>query len=71
MPLEDWLYSRSECFEYYHVTVDTFFFSLLTLLLSSFWTSRVVPSPSRFLPSILSRIGFSNPAARRFFIECC
>ena len=31
----------------------------------------VVPPPPRFLPSILSRIGFSNPTARRFFIECC
>ena len=31
----------------------------------------VVPSPPRFLPSVLSRIGFSNPTARRFFIECC
>ena len=30
----------------------------------------VVPSPPLLLPSILSRIGFSNPTARRFFIEC-
>ena len=30
----------------------------------------VVPSPPRFLPSILPRIGFSNLTARRFFIEC-
>ena len=28
-----------------------------------------VPSPLRFLPSILSRIGFTNPTARRFFNE--
>ena len=31
----------------------------------------VIPSPPQFLPSILSRIGFSNPTARRLFIECC
>ena len=30
----------------------------------------VVPSLPRFLPSFLSRIGFINPTARRFFIGC-
>ena len=31
----------------------------------------VVPSPPRFLPSIyIAYIGFGNPTARRFFIEC-
>ena len=33
--------------------------------------TSVVPSPPRFLPQFLSRIGFSNPPARRFFIQCC
>ena len=33
----------------------------------------VVPSPPGFLRSniYISRIGFRNPTARRFFIECC
>ena len=32
----------------------------------------VVPSlPPGFCLHFLSRIGFSNPIARRFFIECC
>ena len=31
----------------------------------------VVPSSPRSSPSFLSRKGFSNPTARRFFIECC
>ena len=31
----------------------------------------VLPSPPRFLPQFLSRIGFSNPTARRLFIESC
>ena len=31
----------------------------------------VAPSPPRFLPSIfIAHIGFSNPTARRFFVEC-
>ena len=52
-----------------------FFFFFLTLLLSSFWTSRghrcrpFLP-PGSYL-QFLSRIGFSSPAARRFFIERC
>ena len=31
----------------------------------------VIPSPPRFCLQLLSRIGFSNPTARRLFIECC
>ena len=45
------------------------------LLSSFFWTSRghrCRPfSPPVLAFDFLSRIGFSNPAARRFFIECC
>ena len=34
--------------------------------------TSVVPSSPRFLPSIfISRIGFIDPSARQFFIECC
>ena len=53
--------------------------SFCTHLLPSFWTTSrghpggVVPSPPRFLTSFLyfpACIGFSNPTARRFFIEC-
>ena len=54
-----------------------FFFSFLfrTLLLSSFWTSRSHRCRPFFSPpgpclQLLSRIGFSTPTARRFFIEC-
>ena len=52
-----------------------FFFFFFTHLLSSFWTSRV-SQVSPLLPPgsclrFLSRIGFSNPTARQFFIECC
>ena len=46
-----------------------------TVLLSNFWTSVVtvvVPSSPRYLPlKFLSRVGFGNPTARRFFIDCC
>ena len=44
-------------------------------LISSFWTSRghrcrpFFPSVLAF--NFLSRIGFSNPTARRFLVECC
>ena len=65
----------------YRTSIDTldpsfFFFFFLTLLLSSFWTSRGWSQVSSLLPpgsclQFLSRIGFSNPTARRFFIECC
>ena len=51
------------------------FFFLHTLLISSFWTSRGHRCRPFSLPvlafNFLSRIGFSNPTARRFFIECC
>ena len=52
-----------------------FLFFLFTLLLFSFWTTsrghRCRPlSPGSCL-QFLSRIGSSNPTARRFFIECC
>ena len=62
-------------FACYCCSAGYFFFSLLTLLLSSFWTSRghrCRPfSPPGFCLQFLSRIGFSNPTARRFFIEGC
>ena len=52
-----------------------FIFLFLALLLSSFWTSRGHKcrpfSPPVLAFSFLSRIGFSNLTARRFFIECC
>ena len=50
-----------------------FCFCFSTLLLSSFWTSRghrCRPlSPLGSFLQFLSRIGFSNPTTRRFFIE--
>ena len=50
-------------------------FFLHTHLLSSFWTSHdhrchPFPPPGSCL-QFVSRIGFSNPTDRRFFIECC
>ena len=50
------------------------FFFLHTHLFSSFWTSRghrcrPFPPPGSCL-QFVSRIGFSNPTACRFFIEC-
>ena len=59
----------------HHVPCDFFFFFFFsTLSLSSFWTSRghmCHPFSSPVLAfNFLSRIGFSNPAARRLFIEC-
>ena len=58
-------------FWYYHIHLNAYsrpsFF--LTLSPSGFWTSqvtRVVHSPTRFLPDFLSRIGFSNPIARLY-----
>ena len=58
---------------YYHYTFLVFFF-FCTLLLSSLWTGRghkcrPFPPPGSCL-HFISRIGFSNPTARRFFIEC-
>ena len=52
-----------------------FYFILFTLLLSSLWTSRghrcrPFPPPPGSCFQFLSRIGFSNPTARRFFVEC-
>ena len=35
------------------------------------WSQVSSLVPPVLSPSILSRIGFSNPTARRFFIECC
>ena len=52
------------CFCFFH----SFAFQLLDIVQAV--VTGVVPSSPRFLPSILSRIGFSNPTARRFFIEC-
>ena len=52
-------------------------FSTFQLLNSSRGHTGVVPSPSppppRLLPSLFycASLGFSNPTARRFFIECC
>ena len=51
------------------------FFFFFSLLLFSFWTSRghrcrLFPPPGSCL-QFLSRIGSSNPTARRFFIEWC
>ena len=66
--------------------VSFFFFFLWPSLLFSSSTRRrfypqrssgqavvtgVVPSPPGYVPSFLSRIGFSIPTARRFFIEFC
>ena len=55
--------------------VSWIFFFVLTRLLSSFWTSRGHRcrsfSPPVLSCQFLSRIGFRNLAARRFFIECC
>ena len=56
-------------------TATCFLFFLHKHLLSSFWTSRG-PRCRPFFPQVvafnfLSRIGFSNPTARRFLIECC
>ena len=53
---------------------DFFFFTLLSL--SSFWTLKPWSHVSSLLPpgsclQFLSRIWFSNPTARRFFIKCC
>ena len=46
----------------------------LSLLLSSFWISRGHRCRPFFTPGsclqFLLRTGFSNPAGRRFFIEC-
>ena len=58
-------------------TSFVFLFFFLTLLLSSFWTSRGHGSRLFFPPGSclqfyqVLRIGFSNPTARRFFMECC
>ena len=52
------------------------FFFLHTLLLSSFWTSRGYRCRP-FYPPVLAfnfycaHVGFSNPTARRFSIDCC
>ena len=55
--------------------VPKFFFFFHTHLLCSFGTSRghrCRPfSPPGSCLQFLSRIGFSNPTACRFFIECC
>ena len=51
-----------------------FYFFFLTLLLSSFWTSRghrCRSFPPGCCLQFSVRIGFSNPTARRFVIECC
>ena len=56
---------------YYEVYI---YFSF-TLLLSNFWTKPWSQVSSLLHPGsclqFSSRIGFSNPTARRFFIECC
>ena len=61
-----------------HKTIPPFFSSLFffTLLLSRFWTSsrghrRRPFSPPLLAFNFLSRLGLSNPTARRVFIECC
>ena len=55
-----------------------FFLFFHTHSLSSFWTSRghrcrPFPPPPVLALNVLSRIlvGFGNPTARRFLIECC
>ena len=63
-----WVCSGTYCT---YVVTSLFF----TLLLSSFWISRghrCRPfSPPGSCLQFLSRTEFSNPTARRFFIECC
>ena len=59
-----------------HQHKNTFFFSPSHIYFPASgqaMVSGVAPFPPQFLPSIfvLSRIGFSNPTARRSFIECC
>ena len=69
------LFGRNgESFSSNHIP-GTHFYLFLLLMLSSFWTSRghrrrPFPPPGSCL-QFLSRIGFGNPSARRFFIECC
>ena len=61
------------------INIIIYFFTYTHCLLSSFWTSRVVtdvvcPFPLPVLAFNFYRariIGFSNPTARRFFIEWC
>ena len=58
---------------------DFWIFSYFFFFLAHFYfpasgqavVTGVVPFPPRFLPQFVSRIGFSNSTARRFFIECC
>ena len=61
------------CIPYENTTMPILFFVFFTLLLSTFWTSRghtCRPFPPRVsCLQFVSRIGFSNPTARRFFIE--
>ena len=50
--------------------------SFFTLLLSSSWIDRRGDRCRPFFPPVLalhflSRMGFSNPTARRFLVECC
>ena len=58
----------------YYVLLGFFFFFFLIFtfqLLDKPWSQVSSLLPPGSCLQLLSRIGFSNPTARRFFIECC